>query len=157
MARTDAFAREGRPSAIGRAQAYVDAGADMIFAEALYTLDDYAAFTRAIGVPVLANLTEFGLTPQFTVAELDKAGVKIVLYPLSAFRAMSRAALRVYEAIRRDGTQRAVLDAMQTRDELYAVLDYHAYERKLDELNAKNAGSQAGGAPKRTRRRAPKR
>ena len=144
MARTDAFAREGRPSAIGRAQAYVDAGADMIFAEALYTLDDYAAFTRAIGVPVLANLTEFGLTPQFTVAELDKAGVKIVLYPLSAFRAMSRAALRVYEAIRRDGTQRA-------------VLDYHAYERKLDELNAKNAGSQAGGAPKRTRRRAPKR
>jgi len=157
MARTDAFAREGRSSAVARAQAYVDAGADMIFAEALYTLDDYAAFTRAIGVPVLANLTEFGLTPQFTVADLDTAGIKIVLYPLSAFRAMSRAALRVYEAIRRDGTQRAVLDAMQTRDELYAVLDYHAYERKLDELNAKSAGSQTGRARKRARRRSPKR
>jgi methylisocitrate lyase len=157
MARTDAFAREGRAAAVDRAQAYVDAGADMIFAEALYTLDDYAAFTRAIGVPVLANLTEFGLTPQFTVAELDKAGVKIVLYPLSAFRAMSRAALRVYEAIRRDGTQRAVLDAMQTRDELYAVLDYHTYERKLDELNAKNTGSKTAGARKPTRRRARKR
>ena len=143
MARTDAFAREGRAAAVERAAAYVAAGADMIFAEALYTLDDYAAFTRAIGVPVLANLTEFGLTPQFTVAELDKAGVKIVLYPLSAFRAMSRAAQRVYETIRRDGTQRALLDAMQTREELYAVLDYHTYERKLDELNAKSAGSKA--------------
>jgi len=157
MARTDAFAREGRAAAVERAAAYVEAGADMIFAEALYTLDDYGAFTRAIGVPVLANLTEFGLTPHFTVAELDKAGVRIVLYPLSAFRAMSRAALRVYEAIRRDGTQRAELDAMQTRDELYAVLDYHTYERKLDELFAKNAGSKAGLARKPGRRRARKR
>ena len=138
MARTDAFAREGRAASLERAAAYVEAGADMIFAEALYTLDDYAAFTRAIGVPVLANLTEFGLTPQFTVAELRKAGVDIVLYPLSAFRAMSRAAERVYETIRREGTQRGVLDAMQTREQLYAVLDYHAYERKLDELFAKD-------------------
>ncbi|HEY3516500.1 MAG TPA: methylisocitrate lyase [Gammaproteobacteria bacterium] len=152
MARTDAFAREGREAAVDRAAAYVEAGADMIFAEALYTLDDYAGFTRAIGVPVLANLTEFGLTPQFTVAELAKTGVKIVLYPLSAFRAMSRAALDVYETIRRDGTQRAVLDAMQTRDELYAVLDYHTYERKLDELFAKGAGSKAAAAPKPARR-----
>lgn len=153
MARTDAFAREGRAAAVERAAAYVDAGADMIFAEALYTLDDYAAFTRAIGVPVLANLTEFGLTPSFTVAQLAKAGVKIVLYPLSAFRAMSRAALSVYETIRRDGTQRAMLEAMQTRDELYAVLDYHTYERKLDELNAKGAGSKAGAVRKSARRR----
>ena len=144
-------------AAVERAAAYVEAGADMIFAEALYTLDDYAAFTRVIGVPVLANLTEFGLTPSFTVAELAKAGVKIVLYPLSAFRAMSRAALRVYETIRRDGTQRAMLDAMQTRDELYAVLDYHTYERKLDALNAKGAGSAASTARKPARRRTRKR
>jgi methylisocitrate lyase len=157
MARTDAFAREGRAAAVDRAAAYVEAGADMIFAEALYTLDDYAAFTRAIGVPVLANLTEFGLTPSFTVAELAKTGVKIVLYPLSAFRAMSRAALRVYETIRRDGTQRAVLEAMQTRDELYAVLDYHTYERKLDELNAKGASFNARGPRKPARRRTRKR
>jgi methylisocitrate lyase len=120
----------------------------MIFAEALYALDDYAAFARVIGVPVLANLTEFGLTPQFTVAELDKAGVKIVLYPLSAFRAMSRAAQLIYETIRRDGTQRAMLDAMQTRDELYAVLDYHTYERKLDELFAKKESPRGNAARK---------
>ena len=153
MARTDAFAREGRAAAVERAAAYVEAGADMIFAEALYTLDDYAAFTRVIGVPVLANLTEFGLTPQFTVAELDKAGVRIVLYPLSAFRAMSRAALHVYETIRRDGTQGAVLDTMQTRDELYAVLDYHTYERKLDELFATKDKPRrsAAGKPERHR------
>jgi methylisocitrate lyase len=137
MARTDAFAREGREAALARAAAYVAAGADMIFAEALYTLDDYAAFTRAIRVPVLANLTEFGLTPYFTVAELARAGVKLVLYPLSAFRAMSRAAERVYAAIRTDGTQRGVLESMQTREELYAVLDYYDYERKLDELFAR--------------------
>jgi methylisocitrate lyase len=152
MARTDAFAREGRAAAVERAAAYVESGADMIFAEALYTLDDYAAFTRVIGVPVLANLTEFGLTPQFTVAELDEAGVKIVLYPLSAFRAMSRAALEVYETIRRDGTQRAMLDAMQTREELYAVLDYHTYERKLDELFAKERAPR-GNAPRKSGRR----
>jgi methylisocitrate lyase len=143
MARTDAFAREGRAASLERAAAYVEAGADMIFAEALYTLEDYAAFTRAVAVPVLANLTEFGLTPQFTVAELKRAGVKLVLYPLSAFRAMSRAALEVYATIRHDGTQRAVLGAMQTREELYAVLDYHSYERKLDELNAKREGARA--------------
>jgi methylisocitrate lyase len=142
MARTDAFAREGRAAALARAAAYVEAGADMIFAEALYTLDDYAAFTGAIGAPVLANLTEFGLTPYFTVEELGSAGVKLVLYPLSAFRAMSKAALAVYEAIRQGGTQRAVLATMQTREELYAVLGYHAYERKLDELFAKSAGKR---------------
>lgn len=157
MARTDAFAREGRAAAVERAAAYVAAGADMIFAEALYTLDDYAAFTRAIGVPVLANLTEFGLTPQLTVAELGEAGVKIVLYPLSAFRAMSRAAQLVYETIRRDGTQRAVLDEMQTRDELYAVLDYHTYERKLDELYAASPGGKTKPARKPARRRERKR
>jgi methylisocitrate lyase len=154
MARTDAFAREGRAASLERAAAYVEAGADMIFAEALYTLDDYAAFTRAVAVPVLANLTEFGLTPQFTVAELDEAGVKLVLYPLSAFRAMSRAALHVYEAIRREGTQRGVLDAMQTRDELYAVLDYYAYERKLDALFAKDHRARhADVRPARRRRK----
>lgn len=153
MARTDAFAREGRSASLDRAAAYVDAGADMIFAEALYTLDDYAAFTRAIDVPVLANLTEFGLTPSFTVAELKRAGVKLVLYPLSAFRAMSRAAQRVYETIRNEGTQRAVLATMQTRDELYAVLDYHAYERKLDELFATNGAKRTRATPKKHRRR----
>ena len=153
MARTDAFAREGRAASLDRVAAYVEAGADMIFAEALYTLDDYSAFTRAIGVPVLANLTEFGLTPYFTVTELKRAGVKLVLYPLSAFRAMSRAAQRVYETIRRDGTQRSVIDAMQTRDELYAVLDYLAYERKLDELDARSANAGAHTRTKRARRR----
>jgi methylisocitrate lyase len=161
MARTDAFAREGRAASLERAAAYVEAGADMIFAEALYTLDDYAAFTQAVDVPVLANLTEFGLTPQFTVAELEKAGVKLVLYPLSAFRAMSRAALQVYETIRRDGTQRAVLGAMQTRDELYAVLDYHTYERKLDELFTKQSAARSGRTRKpasgRAKSRAPAR
>jgi methylisocitrate lyase len=155
MARTDAFAREGRAASLERAAAYVDAGADMIFAEALRTLEDYAAFTRAVAVPVLANLTEFGLTPQFTVTELKRAGVKLVLYPLSAFRAMSRAAIDVYEAIRRDGTQRAVQGSMQTREELYAVLDYHRYERKLDQLDAKRSGGRAGAArsPARKRRK----
>lgn len=153
MARTDAFAREGRAASLDRVAAYVEAGADMIFAEALYTLDDYAAFTRAIDVPVLANLTEFGLTPYFTVTELKRAGVQLVLYPLSAFRAMSQAAQRVYETIRRDGTQRAVLDRMQTRDELYAVLDYLAYERKLDELDAKSPRAGGRGRKKRARGR----
>jgi methylisocitrate lyase len=153
MARTDAFAREGRAASLERAAAYVEAGADMIFAEALYTLEDYAAFTRAVAVPVLANLTEFGLTPQFTLAELKRAGVKLVLYPLSAFRAMSRAALEVYETIRRDGTQRAVLGTMQTREQLYAVLDYHRYERKLDELNAKSSGTRVRRARPAARKR----
>jgi methylisocitrate lyase len=134
MARTDAAAVEGVPAAIARAQAYVAAGADMIFAEALTTLDDYRAFTAAVQVPVLANLTEFGRTPLFTIEELRSVGVALALYPLSAFRAMSAAARDVYGAIRRDGTQQAALGAMQTRDELYDVLDYLSYERKLDRL-----------------------
>ena len=145
MARTDAFAREGREAALERTAAYVEAGADMIFAEALYTLKDYAAFTRAIRVPVLANLTEFGLTPYFTVAELARAGIKMILYPLTAFRAMSRASELVYAALREHGTQRAVLDILQTREELYAVLKYYDFERKLDELYAR-AGK--GGSTK---------
>ena len=134
MARTDAFAREGREATIERVARYVEAGADMIFAEALYTLDDYRAFAGAVAVPVLANLTEFGMTPYFTVRELGSAGVKMILYPLSAFRAMSQAALDVYHTLLQHGTQRPMLDDMQTRDELYDVLGYHAYERKLDEL-----------------------
>jgi methylisocitrate lyase len=134
MARTDAHAVEGQQAALDRAHAYVEAGADMIFAEALTTLDEYREFTRSVRVPVLANITEFGKTPLFTVAELGEAGVSLVLYPLSAFRAMSRAALEVYTALRRDGTQRAVVDRMQTRAELYEVLGYHDYEKKLDEL-----------------------
>jgi methylisocitrate lyase len=134
MARTDAFAREGRAATLARVASYVEAGADMIFAEALYTLDDYRAFTRAVSVPVLANLTEFGLTPPFTVRELASAGVKMILYPLSAFRAMSQAALEVYQTILDRGTQASVLGKMQTREELYAVLGYHDYERTLDEL-----------------------
>ena len=109
-------------------------GADMIFAEALYTLDDYRAFTNNINVPVLANLTEFGLTPQFTIEELADVGISIALYPLSAFRAMSNAALKTYETIRNSGTQIKMLDQMQTRDELYEVLNYHTYEEKLDDL-----------------------
>lgn len=138
MARTDAHAVEGQQAAIDRAAAYVEAGADMIFAEALTTLDEYRGFTKALTVPVLANITEFGRTPLFTAAELGTAGVRLVLYPLSAFRAMSRAAVEVYGAIRKDGGQCAVVDRMQTRDELYAVLGYHDYERKLDELFSRN-------------------
>lgn len=134
MARTDAHAVEGQQAAIERAERYVEAGADMIFAEALTSLDEYRQFTAAIDVPVLANLTEFGRTPLFTLDELGKAGVSIALYPLSASRAMAAAAARVYEVLRRDGTQKGVIDSMQTRDELYEVLGYHAYERKLDEL-----------------------
>jgi methylisocitrate lyase len=134
MARTDAYAVEGQQAALERASAYVEAGADMIFAEALTTLEEYRQFTSAVRVPVLANITEFGKTPLFTRAELHGAGVRLVLYPLSAFRAAARAALEVYAAIRRDGTQEQVLNLMQTRAELYEVLRYHDYERKLDEL-----------------------
>lgn len=141
MARTDAHAVEGQQAAIERAAAYVEAGADMIFAEALTTLDEYRQFTRAVPVPVLANITEFGRTPLFTVAELGEAGVRLVLYPLSAFRAMSRAAVTVYDAIRRDGSQRAVVELMQTRTELYEVLGYHEFERKLDELFSRDKES----------------
>lgn len=134
MARTDAHAVEGQQAAVDRAAAYVEAGADMIFAEALKTLDEYRQFTSVIRVPVLANITEFGQTPLFTVAELGSVGIRLVLYPLSAFRAMSRAALAVYGTLRKEGTQRSVLDTMQTRAELYDVLGYHEYEDKLDQL-----------------------
>lgn len=137
MARTDAHAVEGQAAAVERALAYVEAGADMIFAEALATLDEYRDFTRAVRVPVLANITEFGKTPLFTVDELAGAGVGLVLYPLSAFRAMSQAALAVYGEIRAKGTQAGVIDRMQTRAELYDVLGYHDYENKLDVLFSK--------------------
>lgn len=143
MARTDAYALEGLAGAIDRAAAYVDAGAHMIFAEALTSLDEYLQFTAAIPVPVLANITEFGKTPLFRTDELAQHGVRMVLYPLSAFRAMSRAAEQVYRAIRNDGTQSSVVDLMQTRAELYDVLDYLRYEQKLDALFAadKNDGA----------------
>ncbi len=134
MARTDAHAVEGQQAAIDRAAAYVEAGADMIFAEALTTLEEYRQFTDVIKVPVLANLTEFGKTPLFAIDDLAGVGVAMTLYPLSAFRAMSAAALKVYETIRNDGTQNAVVDTMQTRMELYDVLGYQAYEDKLDAL-----------------------
>jgi methylisocitrate lyase len=142
MARTDAFAKEGLNAAVERAGAYVAAGADMIFAEAVSSLGDYRSFSAALDVPVLANMTEFGVTPNFTVAELRDAGVKLILYPLSAFRAMSRAALDVYRTIIEQGTQQTMLEAMQTRDELYSVLDYLAYERKLDALYANDADDE---------------
>jgi methylisocitrate lyase len=138
MARTDAHAVEGQAAALERARAYVSAGADMIFAEALTTLDEYRQFTAGLAVPVLANLTEFGRTPLFSLAELGAAGVRLALYPLSAFRAAAHAELAVYAAIRSRGTQKGVLDLMQTRDELYEVLDYHEYERKLDRLFGKD-------------------
>jgi len=136
MARTDALAVEGLDKAIERARACVDAGADMIFPEAMTGLAMYRRFVDAVGVPVLANITEFGATPLFTVDELRTAGVSLVLYPLSAFRAMNKAALNVYQSLRRDGTQKGVLDTMQTRNELYDYLGYHAFEEKLDALFA---------------------
>ena len=138
MARTDALAVEGLQAAIDRACACVEAGADMIFPEAITELAMYRKFADAVKVPILANLTEFGKTPLFTVQELAGAGVAMALYPLSAFRAMNAAALRVYQAVRKDGTQKGVLEQMQSRDELYDFLDYHAYERKLDELFARD-------------------
>jgi len=128
---------EGLEPAIERARACVEAGADMIFPEAITELAMYRRFADAVGVPILANITEFGQTPLFTVDELRSAGVAIALYPLSAFRAMNKAALNVYQALRRDGTQKAVLDTMQTRAELYDFLGYHAYEQKLDALFAR--------------------
>jgi len=141
MARTDALAVEGLQAAIDRACACVEAGADMIFPEAITELAMYRKFADAVKVPILANLTEFGKTPLFTVQALAGAGVAMALYPLSAFRAMNAAALRVYQAVRRDGTQQGVLEQMQSRDELYEFLDYHAYERKLDELFARDKKS----------------
>lgn len=134
MARTDAFASEGQSAAIERACAYVEAGADMIFAEALHNLEEYKRFVEAVKVPILANITEFGKTPLFTVEELHQAGVRLILYPLSAFRAMSAAAVKIYTSLRQQGTQKEVLELMQTRTELYDVLGYHAYEQKLDAL-----------------------
>lgn len=134
MARTDALAVEGLQSAIDRACACVEAGADMVFPEAITELSMYKRFAAAVNVPILANITEFGATPLFTVDDLRKADVSMVLYPLSAFRAMNQAALKVYESVRQEGTQQNVLDLMQTRAELYEHLDYHAYEQKLDAL-----------------------
>ncbi|WP_454006279.1 methylisocitrate lyase [Alcaligenes sp. Marseille-Q7550] len=141
MARTDAIAVEGVDAALERARACVEAGADGIFAEACYDLDTYRRFTQALDVPVLANITEFGKTPLFTVQELASAQVAMVLYPLSAFRAMNKAAETVYEAIRRDGHQKNVVDLMQTREELYDRIGYHAYEQRLDALFQKNKKS----------------
>ncbi|HXE66003.1 MAG TPA: methylisocitrate lyase [Rhodanobacteraceae bacterium] len=136
MARTDAAAVEGIDSAIERAVSYVEAGADMIFPEAMKSLDDYRKFKAAVKVPILANLTEFGSTPFFTVDELRSAKVDIALYCCGAYRAMNKAALGFYETVRRDGTQKAYVPQMQTREELYDFLGYHAYEDKLDELFA---------------------
>ena len=136
MARTDALAVEGLEAAVERARACVEAGADMIFPEAITELSMYRTFADAVGVPILANLTEFGQTPLFTVDEVARAGVAIALYPLSAFRAMNQAALNVYQTLRHDGTQKNVVGTMQTRNDLYDYLRYHAYEQKLDQLFA---------------------
>jgi methylisocitrate lyase len=138
MARTDAVAGEGLARAVERAQAYVAAGADMIFAEAVTELAMYTDFRKAVGVPILANITEFGKTPLFTRDELERAGVDMVLYCCAAYRAMNAVALKVYEAIRAEGTQKSVLPLMQTRDDLYRYLGYHEFEQKLDELFAKS-------------------
>ncbi|WP_298439164.1 methylisocitrate lyase [Geobacter sp.] len=137
MARTDALATEGVEGAIERACRYREAGADMLFPEALTELDQYRRFAGAAGIPVLANMTEFGVTPLYTREELASAGVSLILYPLSAFRAMNAAALRVLRAIREEGSQRGVVETMQTREELYTFLGYHDYERRLDELFGK--------------------
>ena len=134
MARTDALAIEGMQSAIDKAKAFVEAGADMIFPEALNTIEQYREFSDSLSVPILANITEFGQTPLFDKVQLSEAGVDIILYPLSAFRAMSNAALNVYEHILKDGHQNNVLESMQTREELYDFLNYHQYEMELDEL-----------------------
>ena len=134
MARTDALANEGLDAAVSRTISYVEAGADMIFPEAVTDLPMYRKFADAVKVPILANITEFGKSPLFTVDELRSAGVGIVLYPLTAFRAMNKAALRAYETVRRQGTQKSLIPEMQTREELYDMINYHAYEKKLDEL-----------------------
>ncbi len=138
MARTDAFSEQGINAAIDRANSCVEVGADMIFAESITTLKDYQCFTQSVSVPVLANITEFGKTPLFTVNELNDAGIRLVLYPLSAFRAMSQAALDVYQSIRQHGSQQQMIARMQTREALYAILGYHDYESKLDALFAKD-------------------
>jgi methylisocitrate lyase len=142
MARTDALANEGLRAAIDRALAYVDAGADMIFAEAVTELAMYTEFRKRVGVPILANITEFGKTPLFTREELATAGVDMILYCCAAYRAMNAAALKVYEAIRTEGTQRGVIPLMQSRADLYKYLDYLSYEKKLDALFAKEKGDK---------------
>ena len=134
MARTDAIAIEGIDAALDRVHAYIEAGADLIFPEAIRTLEDYQKFSQAVDKPILANITEFGLTPLFGRDELRDSGVRMILYPLSAFRAMNKAAENVYEAIRRDGTQQNVIDTMQTREELYERINYHEYEQSLDKM-----------------------
>jgi methylisocitrate lyase len=134
MARTDAYAVEGMDAAIERAERYIEAGADMIFPEAMASSDEYHRFCQNLDVPVLANITEFGKTPLLTASELARAGVKIALYPLSAFRSMAKAALTVYETILEKGSQHSLLDTMQTREELYSHLKYHQYEEQLDKL-----------------------
>ena len=136
MARTDALAVDGHSAVVDRAGAYAEAGADAIFAEAMTDLSMYKPIVDAVQVPVLANLTEFGQTPLYTLSELEEVGIAMALYPLSAFRAMNKAALNVFEGIRKDGTQKAVVDTMQTREELYEFLGYHEYEQKLDQLFA---------------------
>jgi methylisocitrate lyase len=141
MARTDALANEGLDAAISRAVEYVEAGADMIFPEAITELAMYRKFAAAVKVPILANITEFGVTPLFSVAELRSADVAIALYPLSAFRAMNKAALKVFQTLRREGSQKALLPDMQTREELYEFLNYHSYEKKLDELFSRSKSS----------------
>ena len=139
MARTDALATEGLEASIERCQKYVEAGADVIFAEAIKDPDEYRKFTGSLSVPVLANMTEFGVSPLMTVDELADVGVQLVLYPLSAFRAMSAAAQAVYDGIRNAGTQTELLDLMQTREELYSTLNYHAYEQQMDEILKRNS------------------
>ncbi len=134
MARTDAIANEGLNSALDRAISYVEAGADAIFTEAVTEIDQYKKFSKNLNVPILANITEFGKTPLFSKKELKEAGIDMILYPLSAFRAMSKAAEEVYSEILEKGTQESLIDKMQTRDELYEVLDYHTFEKKLDDL-----------------------
>jgi methylisocitrate lyase len=136
MARTDSIAIEGLDAAIERSLAYIEAGADLVFPEAIRDLDSYKKFATAVGKPILANITEFGLTPLFTRDELKESGVGMILYPLSAFRAMNKAAENVYEAIRRDGTQAGVIDAMQTREELYERINYYEYEKALDQFQS---------------------
>ena len=134
MARTDAIAIEGIDAALDRVHAYIEAGADLIFPEAIRTLEDYKKFSAAVNKPILANITEFGLTPLFGREELRDNGVKMILYPLSAFRAMNKAAENVYEAIRREGTQKSVVETMQTREELYESINYHEYEKAIDKM-----------------------
>jgi methylisocitrate lyase len=136
MARTDSIAIEGLDAAIERSLAYIEAGADLVFPEAIRDLDSYKKFATAVGKPILANITEFGLTPLFTRDELGANGVGMILYPLSAFRAMNKAAENVYEAIRRDGTQAGVIDAMQTREELYERINYYEFEKALDQFQS---------------------